>query len=552
MEAAEAGVPPAGAAATDGALARAAPARQTPWPGAGAGGRAKRGSQRRNTTEVHAEDFASSDMAAARMAVLGLEEEGDGSSSEDDARADPADQPSPRAMGRPRSRSANWAGDTATDFRMTPSLQRTLDTLDSCGLQRHRPAFLRERITYDTLEDLVEDDGKMAELGLAMGERMRLHKVLRPEDKGAGRGKGGKRRLARPVRRNSFEAWLDLPETGGGAGEPAGAQVAAFIDAEYAGFQGSATIEDVDEIKLGNFIAEGTSGGVYQAVWRGMDCAVKRFRFSKDDSTLHEIFANEVFLLQNLAHDNLVRFYAACTQPPNLCIVTELMVGSVLSLLYGAQSKRTNGAVRELNDKRQAHILTGIASGMAFLHSHSVAHRDLKSANVLYDRSLNIKLCDFAFSKFKRAMSAQMDSQVGTPAWMAPEVLRGDEYTLLCDVYSMGVIVWEMVYREEPLKGVNPHAVAIKVGMEGHRLPIKEDCPLIYRTMMQRCWAEPAERPSFEEIKAITACAVRSIKGGATKAQLDATVGIHPTAAEELVTMRVPVSPHPLDPTDGD
>ena len=73
MEAAEAGVPPAGAAATDGALARAAPARQTPWPGAGAGGRAKRGSQRRNTTEVHAEDFAKLQRALSELPAAHME-----------------------------------------------------------------------------------------------------------------------------------------------------------------------------------------------------------------------------------------------------------------------------------------------------------------------------------------------------------------------------------------------------------------------------------------------------------------------------------------------
>jgi serine/threonine protein kinase len=72
---------------------------------------------------------------------------------------------------------------------------------------------------------------------------------------------------------------------------------------------------------------------------------------------------------------------------------------------------------------------------MDFLHSHNVCHRDLKSANVLFDRKLHVKLCDFAFSKFRQgqeeaegdAAEAKFISSVGTPAWMAPEVLRGDE-----------------------------------------------------------------------------------------------------------------------------
>ena len=92
---------------------------------------------------------------------------------------------------------------------------------------------------------------------------------------------------------------------------------------------------DANEIELGSFIADGTTGGVYKGMWRGMVCAVKRFRYSKDDKSLVQTFKNEVFLLRNLVHENLVTFYGACAVAPNLCILTELMTGSLQSLLYG-------------------------------------------------------------------------------------------------------------------------------------------------------------------------------------------------------------------------
>ena len=92
-----------------------------------------------------------------------------------------------------------------------------------------------------------------------------------------------------------------------------------------------------------------------------------------------------------------------------------------------------------------------------------VCHRDMKSQNVLFDRDLSIKLCDFAFSEFKDRKSMRFESCGGTPAWMPPEVLNGEEYQYSADIYGLGVIVWECLAREEPWKDVNPFAIAFQV-----------------------------------------------------------------------------------------
>ena len=122
---------------------------------------------------------------------------------------------------------------------------------------------------------------------------------------------------------------------------------------------------------------------------------------------------------------------------------------------------------------------------------------------MLYNRDLYIKLCDFAFSKFKSKIADEtlkFESRVGTPAWMAPEILRGEEYTLSADVHSYGVIMWEMVTRSEPFKGVNAYAIAHQVGNDGRRLEIPSECPQFWRQLMLRCWADPADRPSSAEV----------------------------------------------------
>ena len=112
------------------------------------------------------------------------------------------------------------------------------------------------------------------------------------------------------------------------------------------------------------------------------------------------------------------------------------MHGSLDQLLWGSQAS----IATKLKERQQLKIVEGVAAGIAFLHRNRVCHRDLKSPNCLYNRDLTVKLCDFAFSKWKQAgAEGVMSSAVGTPAWMAPEILRGGEYTFTADVYSFGV-----------------------------------------------------------------------------------------------------------------
>ena len=99
-------------------------------------------------------------------------------------------------------------------------------------------------------------------------------------------------------------------------------------------------------------------------------------------------FENEVFLMRQLQHANLVRFFGAQCKPPSLCIVMELMNGSLTDVLYGKLSK---GVDKTLTAGRQLSVMKDIAGGMQFLHAHSVIHRDLKSANCLVNRQFQVR-----------------------------------------------------------------------------------------------------------------------------------------------------------------
>ena len=290
----------------------------------------------------------------------------------------------------------------------------------------------------------------------------------------------------------------------------------------FRGFRSASEIESTDEIEITTILSRGTSGTVCAARWRGMDVAVKQFHYSENKEqeaeAIRENFENEVFLMRELHHANLVRFFAAQSKPPNLCIVMERMTGSLTDLLYG---RLRQGADKMLIPPRLVAIACGIVSGMAFLHAHNVCHRDLKSANVLFDKQLRIKLCDFAFSKFKPSdedASMQLQTQIGTAAWMAPEVLRGDDYSLKCDCYSFGVIIWELIVRKQPFRELNHFQLLNHVGLHGKTLQMPADAAPIWGAVAVACWqSQPQLRPSFAQLDTVFRSAAADLRDGRAK-----------------------------------
>jgi len=396
--------------------------------------------------------------------------------------------------------------------------------------------------TPQTLMDL--DDAMVNALGLKLGEKIRLKQAINfakscvaSDDAGGATpapplSPGGGMGLRRADSDTNLRDLLDNDDVD----TPTAAAADARYQEAYRGFQKASDISDVGEIKVEEYLSKGTSGTVCKAHWRGMSVAVKRFYYVDEDAELLSSFENEVFLMRELQHANLIRFFAAQCKPPDLCIVMELMLGSLSDLLYGKLSK---GVEETLKPKRQLAIVKGVAAGMLFLHDHGVCHRDLKSANVLFNRHLDVKLCDFAFSKFKQqaSMSARFETSVGTPAWMAPEVLRGDEYTLLADVYSFGVILWEIVCREAPFAELNRFQIIFQVGTQGVQLQLPSGTATIWVAISKACWREkPAaaksRRPTFRQIVDVLSAAQEQLKTGVS---LDAGAGMEAWDASEVV-----------------
>ena len=149
-------------------------------------------------------------------------------------------------------------------------------------------------------------------------------------------------------------------------------------------------------------------------------------------------------------------------------------------------------------------LLIHIAKGMQYLHSFpsKIIHRDLKSLNVLVTEDWIAKVTDFGLSRFT-AMSGseQMTGQAGTYQWMAVEVIKGQSYTEKVDVFSFGVIMWEVLTGEVPYLGMQPIQIVSAVVTENQRPPIPSSMPHDQASLIRSCWdLNPRIRPSFDDI----------------------------------------------------
>eukprot|EP01132_Coremiostelium_polycephalum_P001514 gene1514-1906_t len=249
------------------------------------------------------------------------------------------------------------------------------------------------------------------------------------------------------------------------------------------------------EAKLGS----GAFGSVFKGVVRGKEVAIKKLTQQFFDESILNEFKKEVCLMVKLRNPHLLLFMGACTTPGDLCIVTELMPkGSVHTLLRAKEDSPDF-----ISYKRAILIARDTALGMNWLHLSKppILHLDLKPANLLVDNNWTVKVADFGLSKIKKGSSTT--GQAGSPLYMAPEMLLNKEYDEKCDVYSFGILVWELLTKLEPYNKLYTSYPALVDGVANkqQRPVIPEYFPTRLKDFLNRCWEHyPSKRPSFEEI----------------------------------------------------
>ena len=256
-----------------------------------------------------------------------------------------------------------------------------------------------------------------------------------------------------------------------------------------------------DQLDFRDRIGVGACGEVFHGYWRGVDVAIKCL-FTDGQTTERELikdFRNEVRMMMQLRHPNICLFMGAVIKHPRLCIISEFCHrGSLYRILHKSE--------KPLPWLRRVQMALDGAKGCHFLHTHEpcIVHRDLKSPNLLVDKHWTLKVGDFGLARTKSHFYVSMGAGgVGTPEWTAPEVLKDEPFNEKADVYSFGVILWELCTRKRPFRGLTQMQVVVAVGFNGERLPpvSKPDVDPILNELMVSCMAEKWEdRPAFGHI----------------------------------------------------